>query len=148
MKKIFLALSIMLTVAVSTTFANPVISENPQAEKTFNKEFAGAENIQWSKTRDGVLKVTFTWGGTRAEAYFDTEAELIATIRNIFYSQVPLNVMRSVNARFENPIVLGVNEISTTSGSRYLISLENNGKKYSATISSLGEISDVKKEKK
>jgi hypothetical protein len=148
MKKIFLVLSLIMTVAVTSAFANSIEAENPQAQKLFNKQFAGAENVKWSTTSEGVLKVTFTWAGTRAEAYFDQNSELIATERNIFYGQVPLNVMRAVNTKYKNAIVLAVSEISTNGGNRYVISLEHGAKKYRATISSLGDIMEVEKIKK
>jgi hypothetical protein len=148
MKKIFLALSLILTVAVSSSIASPVSGENPEVVKAFNKQFAGAENVKWSTTDAGVAKVSFTWSDTRAEAYFDSDGELIATIRNILYDQVPMNVMRAVNARFKAPVVISVNEVYSAGSSRYILSLEDAGKKITATISSTGDIVEVKKAKK
>ena len=147
MKKIILALSLIVTVATTSAFANPVEKVNPKAELLFNKQFAGAENVKWSTINDGVLKVSFTWGGARAEAFFDENAELIGTERNIFYNQVPLNVMRSLNTRFKDPIVLAVSEISVNGSTTYHISLEENNKKYKAVIGSLGDMSVTKLKK-
>ncbi|MEK7224977.1 MAG: hypothetical protein AAB221_04755 [Bacteroidota bacterium] len=49
MKKIFVSLSLLLTVAASTAFANKVTRPDHGVEEVFKQEFAGAENVSWSQ---------------------------------------------------------------------------------------------------
>ncbi len=55
--------------------------------------FAGASHVKWSEIKEGFLKVSFVWGGHRAVAFFDTDAQLIGTIRGLFFNQLPLSVI-------------------------------------------------------
>jgi hypothetical protein len=48
MKKIFVSLSLLMTVASSISFANINNLPDPGVEEVFKQEFAGAENVSWS----------------------------------------------------------------------------------------------------
>src|SRR5689334_22163116 len=99
MKKYFLSLSLMLTVLATTTFANVVFDPDPEAEEVFKKEFPGAQSANWS-LQDGFQKVTFVLAGHRTIAYFDENNELAGCIRDIFYDQLPITVMKAVDKKF------------------------------------------------
>ena len=86
MKKIFLVLSLSLAV-VLTTAARPATKEDPRAEQAFSKLFAGASHVKWEETKEGLTKVSFVWGDHRTIAYFDAKAELVGTIRGLFFKK-------------------------------------------------------------
>ena len=144
MKKLLVSLSLMLTAGLTSAFTQG-INNDPGIEKLFTKEFAGAENVKWVKLDDGYQKASFTLAGTGVEAYFSADAELLGTVRNIFYSQVPLVVMQAINKQFENAVVLEVTEVTNSGGTSYRITLEEKTKKYNLRLNSFGEITELKK---
>jgi hypothetical protein len=140
MKNLILSLSVVLASALSPVLANEKTGSDPITEAVFAKKFSGAENVIWSKVDDSHQKVSFTLGGIRAEAFFGTDGELLGTVRNLFYSQLPLIVIQAVNNRFNTPVVVEVKEISNLDGTTYKIQLEQKDKKYSVRVNSLGDI--------
>lgn len=147
MKKFFLVLSLSLAV-VLTTAAHPVTRENPRAEKAFQKMFAGASHINWSEVKEGFLKVSFVWGGHQSVAIFDRNAQLVGTIRGLFFSELPLSVSKSVAATFNTPVVLEVNEIFNEEGIHYKILMEYKNKRYNVRLNGLGQILEKERVKK
>ena len=138
-------LVVALVVVITAGFAPVQAGENPKAEKEFAKKFVGAENVQWTKLSDGYSKVSFTLNGVRAVSYFDESAELLGTIRNIFYNQLPLPVIQSLSTRFANAVVIEVAEISNIDGTSYRIVLEKGEKKYNLRLDSRGDITEQRK---
>jgi hypothetical protein len=144
MKKFFLALSLSLAV-VLTTAAHPVTNENPRAEQAFQKMFAGASHVSWSEAEEGFLKVSFVWGDHRTIAYFDKNAQLIGSIRGLFFRELHLLVTKSVTENFNSPVVLEVNEIFNDEGVHYTVLIEQENKNYKIRLNSLGHV--LKKER-
>lgn len=141
MKKNLLLLPVLLATTFLTAFARPEPGNEKQAEQNFTKQFAGAENVSWSKAIEGHLKVTFTWGGHRTEAYFNQQAEFVGAIRGIFYDQLPLTVIRGIEKAFPKPLVLEVREISTVEGTSYALVIEKKKGKYKVLVGSDGTTS-------
>ena len=117
------------------------------AEKSFKNEFAGAANVIWAKTGN-FLKASFTWADHQAVAYFNADAELVGCIRTLFFNQLPLTVIRSVERNFKKSVILEIREITNVEGINYIMVLENKNKKYKIRLNSLGEILEKEKLKK
>ncbi|MCG2617920.1 hypothetical protein LZZ85_26700 [Terrimonas sp. NA20] len=147
MKKFFLA-AVVLTVSIVSSFANPVEKADPKAEQAFNKQFAGAQNIIWSRTDQDVMKVSFVWGGHSTVAYFNSNAEFVGSIRNMFFDQLPMIVIRAVDQKFKSPVVTEVREVSTDEGTTYALAIEEGVKKYTVKFNSLGEVLSKERVKK
>lgn len=148
MKKIFVSLSLLLAVAGSTAFANVIIIDpNPGVAEVFKKEFAGAENVTWSR-QDDYQKATFVLAGHRVIAYFNEENEFAGCIRDILYDQLPLIVTKAIDKKFPGAEMLDVREITNNDGTSYLLRADWNNKKYKVKITSDGNITDVEKLKK
>ena len=139
MKKLILSLSLALTVTAASLSAAEPNPSNEAANATFKKEFPGAELISWSNTGT-FLKAIFIYAGYRSEAYFNEDGELQGSARNIFYSQLPLAVTKSVEKRFENPDVLEVCEITLGNGTSYVLRLESAGRKYKLQVDAGGTV--------
>ena len=146
MKKTIVTMSLMLTVAVTSVFANPEPITGEEAQETFKKEFAGAQSVVW-KTAGEYTKASFIFHGFVTEAYFNEAGELEGTIRSLRYDQLPLSVMTSVNKRFANADVLDVYEISNSNGTTYQLTLKSEGKKYRIKADTAGNISEKEKMK-
>lgn len=147
MKKIFLAAA-LLTATVISAFANPIGKSDPKAEQVFNRQFAGAQNISWSKTEEGLLKVNFVWAGHSTVAYFNEKAEIVASVRSLFYDQLPLTIIRAVESKYKSPVIIEVREISNEEGTNYALVLEEKTKKYRIRLNSMGEVLSKEKIKK
>ena len=142
---------IVAAVTMFVTGATPVLAHatdnDPRAEKTFAKQFTGAQNVKWTKLADGYLRVTFVLNGIGAETFFDADGELVGTVRNLFYNQMPLVVMQTVDNRFAGAAVIEVKEITNDQGTSYKLVLEQKEKKYFLKVNSLGQVTQLEKEK-
>lgn len=147
MKQFFLAITLIATVALSAA-ARPVSTEEPSVEKAFRQLFSGASNVSWSKEEGRLLKASFLWGDHHTIAYFDSNGKLLGSIRGLFFNQLPLTVIRSVNSNFEGHIILEVREISNDEGINYSLVTEHKDKKYRLRLDSLGGVIEKEKIKK
>jgi hypothetical protein len=77
MKKIFVSLSLMVTVALTATvFAKEKFDVNDRVKESFNKEFAGATSVKWKTVKD-LRAATFIFCDHAVVAYFNDEGELL-----------------------------------------------------------------------
>ena len=148
MKKNLLILSLSLIVISMASFANPTKVEEPKAVLAFNKMFTGATNVKWTNEQDGYSQVAFTWGDHRAIAFFDANAKFAGSIRGIFFKELPLSVIRSVNRQYDEPVVLQVSEIYNEEGVRYSMELEYKHKLYKVKLDALGSLIEKTRIKK
>ena len=146
MKNFIVSLATVLATDLTQELATRT-NDDPRAAKIFAKEFAGAQNIKWTRLDDGYLRVTFLLNGVAAETYFDADAEMLGTIRNLFYNQLPLSVMQTVNNRFRDAVVIDVKEITNAEGTIYKVIFEQKGRKYIVKLDSLGQVTEVQKQK-
>jgi len=147
MKNFIVSIATVLATGLTPVFANGT-NDDPRAAKIFAKEFAGAQNIKWTRLEDGYMRVTFLLNGVAAETYFDADAELLGTIRNLFYNQLPLSVMQTVNNRFADAVIIDVKEITNPEGTTYKVTLEQKGRRYNVKLDSLGQVTGKQKLKK
>ena len=117
------------------------------ANIVFAQQFAGAENVKWTKLTDGYQKASFTLSGIRVEAYFNQDGELQGTLRNLFYNQLPLAVMQTVSHKFSGAVIVEIKEITNNDGTTYRVVLEQRNNKYNLRMNSSGEITEKEKEK-
>lgn len=144
MKKIFISMTMLLTAAASTAFAKKDTRPGPGLEEVFRQEFSGAENVSWSR-QENFQKATFVLGGHRVIAYFNEDNELAGCIRDIFYDQLPITVMKAVDKKFPDADMQEVREITNIEGTSYWLKTELNNKKYKVRITSAGNITDIEK---
>jgi hypothetical protein len=146
MKNLIVSLSLVFATGLTPVLATGT-NHDPRAEKTFAKQFAGAENVAWIQVDADYLKASFTLNGIRAEAYFSNDGELLGTARNLFYNQLPLLVMQTIGNKFTGAVIIEVTEITSPDGTNYKIVLEQNDRKYHLRVNGLGDIIEKKKEK-
>jgi hypothetical protein len=146
MKNLIVSLAALFVTAMTPLLAHATDTD-PRAEKIFAKQFAGAQNIKWTKLTDGYLSVTFVLNGIGAETFFNADAELIGTVRNLFYNQMPLVVMQTVDNKFTGASVIEVKEITNSDGTCYKVVLEQKNRKCFLRVNSLGQITELQKEK-
>ena len=147
MKKIILSIAAVIAIGVSAfaNFESPVA--NPRAQEVFKKEFAGAEAVTWAE-EGGYNKVSFLLGGNRAIALFSNEGELLGSIRDLVYYQLPLAVITTIDKRFTGSAIFDIREVSNSEGTRYQFTLEQKGKKYHVALFPDGNLASMSKIKK
>lgn len=129
----------------ASLFTYAADSPDPRAEQAFQQQFAGADNVRWSKADNDMLKVSFTWAGQSALAFFTKDGRFAGAARNLQPQQLPLAIMMGINKRFVSPVIITAKEISNEEGTSYSVLLEDNKGKYNVTLNSAGEI--ISKEK-
>ncbi len=147
MKKLIVSLSLLLTVGIFAASATPLTTPDPRVEKAFKKEFAGAEYVKWSED-EGYISVSFVLNSHRIQAWYNKNAELLGSIRGITYNQLPMLVLRSIQTRFSEPVMIEMTEVTNSEGTQYKVVLENKDKKYKVSIRPDGIIEETQKLKK
>jgi hypothetical protein len=144
MKKILLSLTMLATLAVAN--ARPVPDVSEKIKKSFQQEFSGAKVLEWNDAGEFV-KATFLIGGLRAEAYFSPNGELQGSVRTLFYNQLPLAVIASVDRRCGESTPVLVTEVTNGDGTSYHLNMEGNEKKFRLVVDANGNITDIEKTK-
>ena len=145
MKRIILSVAVMLTIGASA-FANNLPEGIAKAVATFKKEFSTAERVEWSED-NGYAKASFILGGTRAIALFNSDGELLGSMRDLVYNQLPLQVISSLEKRFAGSAIFDIRELINGDGTRYKFTLEQKGKKYSASVFPDGSVEEIRKKR-
>ena len=121
MKKII----IMLAIAISslTAFAG---EENVSSTvlNAFNKEFAGAKDVQWTSA-DNYYKAAFVFNSQNVTAFYQLDGELIAMTRNISSLELPITLQTNLKNNYSKYWISDLFEISNSEGTSYYLTLEN-----------------------
>ena len=139
-------MAVLLTIGATAAMAENGPETNPRAIETFKKEFANAELAKWS-VEDGYNKVSFILGGNRAIALFNSDGELLGSVRDLMYNQLPLTVMSSIDKRYSGAAIFDIREVINTDGTHYKLTVEQKGKKYDVSVFPDGGVSNVVRKK-
>ena len=142
MKKIFVSLSFIVTLGLTTVRATDNFDVNSKIKESFKKEFAGATLIKWEKDKD-FQRATFVLYDHLVIAYFNTDGELLGSARNVFFYEVPMAVIKSIGENFAGINPIEVLEVSNTEGTFYRITIEKQSKRYHIKASADGNILEV-----
>src|SRR5678815_3395114 len=96
MKKIVVTLLALLTIGITVTLAGPATNVDPKILSAFRKEFSFAKNVKWEE-EGNLARVVFLLNDQGITAWYNSDAELVTTARNILYNQLPISVMRSLD---------------------------------------------------
>ncbi|MCX6318167.1 MAG: hypothetical protein NTW29_12810 [Bacteroidetes bacterium] len=144
MKKLFIALSSLLVVGIHSATAKNGPEPGQKTLEAFKKEFISAEQVTWDK-QDVYDKATFMLAGCRAVAFFNSNGELEGSVRDIFYNQLPLSVMTTLDKKFPDAAIFDVREITNAEGTSYRVTLEDKAKRKIVRVDAGGQIDDVEK---
>lgn len=121
MKKIILTLAIaIMSIAAFATEKNV----NASVLKSFNKEFAGAENVNWT-TGKSSYKASFVLNRQHVTAYYNFEGQLMGLTRNISSLDLPMSLQTNLKKNFDEYWISDLFEVSNEEGTNYYITLEN-----------------------
>ena len=114
----------MLITGISSAFANGREEVNQQIIKSFNKEFAGAQHVQWTSAKEFV-KATFTLNDQVVFAYYSQEGKLLGVTRNIVSGQLPINLLTDLKKNYSNYWIADLFEMAADDENNYYVTLEN-----------------------
>jgi hypothetical protein len=124
MKKSILMWAMMLTMGLSTTFANNEETINQRAVNSFKKEFSTAQDVKW-ETRKDFVKATFKLNDQVMFAYYSQSGELLVVSRNILSTQLPINLLSNLKKDYSSYWISDLFETSNAEGASYYVTLEN-----------------------
>jgi hypothetical protein len=123
MKKMMLALAMILTIGTSTTFAREE-NVSKQVLRSFNNEFATAEEVSWT-VGSNYYKAAFSLNGQKVFAYYSHEGKLLGVARYISSLQLPLQLLTELKTGHSNYWISDLFEVSNEDGTSYYVTLEN-----------------------
>ena len=146
MKKRILTLALLLTLTISSIFANTVEGVSQKVMNSFKSEFSDARDVKWESGKDFV-KATFTLHEQVMFAYYSVDGDQIAVSRNIISSQLPLNLLTDLKKSYSGFWISDLFEMATKGETAYYMTVENGD--YHIVLKSGSNGWDVfKKEKK
>jgi hypothetical protein len=147
MKRVYLSLSFILTIAITSANAGEGGTVSKEVQSAFNKVFPAAEGLNWNVAGD-FLRATFILDGHRTLAYFDEDGRFAGSLRSLFFNQLPLASMSAIDKKYPGADILEVYEITNDEGTSYLLLLEATQKKYKVKVDANGNITQSDRVKK
>ena len=146
MKKILIALSLMLTVGLTSAFANePKV--NPSVLASFQKEFSFVTDAKWTVGNEYSTAV-FILADRRIVAYFSNEGEYLGSVRDLIFNQLPMAVINAMNKRFGTIGVYEIVEHAIGEETFYYMTVEYANKILRIEATPSGGLSIIKKVRK
>jgi hypothetical protein len=125
--KILIGVFVLLT-SISSAFANGKEEVNEKIIRSFEKEFAGAQQVQWTTTK-GFVKVTFTLNEQVVYAFYESNGNLLGVTRNIVSSQLPINLFTDLKKNYSTHWITDLFEMASNNENVYYVTLENGDQK-------------------
>ena len=92
-----------------------------------------------------LTRVNFIFNEQGVVAWYNSDAELVTTARNLFYIQLPISVIRSLEKDFADAAFCGIVEITRDNETYYQIRADKKNKKFILKASPSGNITVLKK---
>jgi hypothetical protein len=144
--KILIGAFIFIT-GISSAFANGNEEVNGNIIRSFQKEFAGAQNVQWVTTKEFV-KATFVLNEQVVYAYYGQNGSLLGVTRNILSGQLPINLLTDIKKNYGNYWISDLFEMAANNENVYYLTLENGEHKIVLKSSGTNGWEVFKKERK
>ncbi|HKH63430.1 MAG TPA: hypothetical protein VKA49_21485 [Flavitalea sp.] len=124
MKKSILMWVMMLTMGLTSTFANNEETINQRAVSSFKKDFTNAQDVRWESGKDFV-KATFKINDQVMFAYYSQRGDLMAVTRNILSGQLPINLLSSLKKSYDTYWISDLFEVSSSTDASYYVTLQS-----------------------
>ena len=144
MKKTFSVLLAFLIIGTSAVLANEGRDVDPKILSVFQKEFSFVKNAKW-EVKGNLSQVYFLLNDQGVTAWYNSDAQLLTTARNILYNQLPISVIRALEKEFAGADFVGITEVSRNNETYYQIRADEKNKKFLLKASPSGNITVLKK---
>ena len=139
MKRIFVSLSFMLAVGLTTAFADNKTDVSSKIKESFKKEFTEAESVTWDAVETYQI-ARFVFHNHAVIAYFSQDGELLGSARTILFNELPLTVIKSFEGKFSEANFTEISEVSNIEGTSYVMTVEIKNKQYHVKVNPNGNI--------
>ena len=123
-KKFALMTALFLTVGIASSFATPAGNGNDIVIASFHKEFRTADVMQVENKKE-YTKVTFRMNGVIMFAYYSENGDLMAVVRNILSTQLPINLLMDLKKNHADCWITDLFEVDSNGQTIYYVALEN-----------------------
>ena len=135
-KKIAIAAAMFLTVGLTSSFANTTVVNKTASisapardgddliTASFHKDFKHAE-LMGIEAKKAYIKVTFKLNNMVLFAFYSGNGELLAVVRNILSTQLPIQLLMNVKEKYNNYWITDLFEINSNEQTTYYVTLEN-----------------------
>lgn len=147
MKKMMLVWALMLTVGLSSSFANVIETVSQQVVNAFKKDFSDAQNVSWEVSKN-FAKATFKINDQVLYAFYSNEGELTAVTRNILSEQLPINLLTSLKKGYTGYWITDLFELAAGGSTNYYVTLQDGDQQLILKSSGSASWEVFKKEKK
>jgi len=144
MKKTFLTLFAFWIISITAMMASERADVDPKILSAFQKEFSFATNAKWG-VKGNLIQVNFLLNDQGVTAWYNSDAELVTTARNILYNQLPISVTRALEKEYADADFFGITEVSRNNETYYQLRADKKNKKFLLKASPSGNISVLKK---
>jgi hypothetical protein len=144
MKKAFVTLFVFLTIGITFSIAMEKTGVDPKILSAFQKEFSFAKNAQW-EVNGNLTRVNFLVNDQGVVAWYNSDAELVTTARNILYMQLPISVIKSLEKNYANATFCGITEVTRNNETYYQMRADKKEKSCLLKASQSGNIMVLKK---
>jgi hypothetical protein len=144
MKRALVALFAFSTFGITAFTAGEHQDIDPKIISAFQKEFSFAKNVKW-EVKGEFTQVNFLLHDQGIVAWYDSNAELITTARNILYMQLPISVIKSLENNYADASLYGIVEVTHRNETFYHIQAERKNKKYLLKAAPYGNITVIKR---
>jgi hypothetical protein len=144
MKKTILSLLAFLMFGITAVMASERADIDPKILSAFQKEFSFAKNAKW-EVKGNLTQVNFLLNDQVVMAWYNSDADLVTTARNILYNQLPISVIRALEKEYSGADFFGITEVSRNNETWYQIRADEKNKKYLLKASPSGNIIVLKK---
>ncbi len=146
MKNLLMTVLIMFSLT-ATAFATDEKKISLSTRETFNQEFNGAENVEWTVKRDFV-KATCTLKGERLDVFYDLKGTKIGSSHYIALEDLPLSARRMIAKKYAGYNITEAVEFNGAEEDAFFLSAENGKEKVIIKIADHSSLSVYKKSRK
>lgn len=147
MKKMILSLATVMMMGFTVLANGNDNVATPEARDAFKKDFSTASNVKWEH-KNNFLKATFTLNGQFLTAWYYTNGDLEAVVRNITSDQLPISLLTGLRKEYTAFWISDLFEISSDSQTTYYVTIEDSDKKIVLKSDGLGSWDVYSKERK
>lgn len=115
--------ALLLTVGISSSFATPN-DRTDAVTASFHRDFKSAVLIT-TETSKNFTKLTFKMNDMVLYAFYSSDGNLMAVVRNIKSSQLPIQLMVKVKQDYSNYWISDLFELDAEGTTNYYITIED-----------------------
>jgi hypothetical protein len=145
MKKLIFGMAILL--ASMATFAATPPDVSQKVLKAFQETFKDPKDVNWHEY-ENFYEVDFKEGDIKTVVRYDTDGNIIGTIRYYFENQLPPHIISKLKKKYPERSIYGVTEIYSETDLIYYVTMEDDKNWYTVKSSPLGTLEQTEKYKK